>query len=82
MRDMILNIFLLKKAEPTVFQDINLWTPAHWLCFNNDKESLITILKAGGVFFTPDVNGYFPVDLAGQKVRLLFKFNCLSFIVY
>lgn len=47
-------------------EKINLWNASHWLCQNQDYESLIVFMRNGGAYFTPDLEGNFPIDIAGK----------------
>ena len=56
-------------------ENINLWTSCHWLCHNGDYESLIVYLKNGGAYFLPEIEGHFPIDVAGilNKEKIVTK---------
>ena len=55
-------------AKIDLYQTQTMWTAFHWLCFNGDFESLKYIFFRNAVYFTPDKDGFFPIDIAGSKV--------------
>ena len=63
----ILKILLKKGADVNIYEPINNWTPLHWLAFNGDENSFSLLMNRGAVYFIPDKEGYFPIDLAGIK---------------
>lgn len=47
--------------------EVNGWTMAHWLAYNDGLESLKFMENNGMCCFLPDHKGNFPIDVAGLK---------------
>ncbi len=74
VRKQIIESLCQKGAKIEIQQKRNKWTAFHWLCFNGDFESLKYLyFHKNALFFVPDKQGYFPIDIAGIKVSLQLK---------
>ena len=67
-RKTIIENLCLNGANPDCFQTHNQWTAFHWLCFNGDFESIKYLYFRNALFYSPDKDGRFPIDIAGIKV--------------
>jgi hypothetical protein len=66
-RNMILKTLIESKADVNVIEPEVGWGALHWLCFNGDEHSVKILIDSGAIYFAPDKNGFFPIDLAGKK---------------
>ena len=68
-RNQIIKILIKIGADIQCSEPINGWTALHWCCFNGDLLSAKSLIDSGANFFVPNKYGYFPIDLAGEKLN-------------
>jgi len=77
-RKKLIEILIRYDLNLNLTGNINLWTACHWLCHYGDYESLMILMKNGAAYFFPEIEGNFPIDLAGK----LNNENIVSKIIY
>jgi len=65
-RRILIEILIEKKVNLNKIENVNLWSACHWLCHNGDYVSLDILLRNGAAYFLPEIEGNFPIDIAGK----------------
>ena len=69
-RKAIMQALCEKGANVDILQVQNRWSAFHWLCYNGDYESLKMLYFRNPLYYTPDKEGNFAIDIAGLKVSI------------
>ena len=67
VRAQIIEMLIQVGADIHIIEPINGWTAIHWLCYNGDLNSIKILMKRGAIIFQPAFDGWFPIDLAGNR---------------
>ena len=76
-RAKIIQILLNNGADVNIIEPVNGWTALHWLCYNGDLDSLKLLMKNGIIDFQPTFNGWFSIDLAGNRL----SYSVVKFLI-
>ena len=74
-RAKIIEILINNGADVNIIEPVNGWTALHWICYNGDLDSIKLLMKNGAIVFQPAYNGWFSIDLAGNRL-------CYSVVKY
>ena len=86
LRYEVITLLMEKRINVHQFNPKTRWMAVHWLSHHGDLKALRLLLTNGARFWLPDVNGYFPLDLAGRAgsgpcVKLIIE-NLIATIDY